>query len=138
MPSDQDRATLLAFMADVADHAPLEPHLAADATFSALATGQVIRGRAAVAAFIRSFYRGAFHAHGQLNAVVFDADHRLLLDLDLAGTHVGELMGIPATDRRFRVRCTLVCEARGGEVVAITGRLPVDQLLAQLQPHDAD
>jgi predicted ester cyclase len=138
VPSDQDRATLLAFVKAVGSPAPLEPHLAADATFRALATGQVIRGRTAVAAFIRSFYHGAFAARGQLSAVVFDAADRLLLDLDLAGTHVGDFMGIPATGRRFRVRCQLACEARGGEIVAIAGHMPVDQLLAQLQPHDAD
>ena len=100
MPADQTRATLLAFVAAVRDDAPLEPHLAADATFTALATGRVIRGRAAVAAFIRDFYRGAFHARGQLNAALFDADDRLVLDLDLVGTHVGAFMGIPATGRR--------------------------------------
>jgi predicted ester cyclase len=134
MPCDQDRATLLAFVDAVRGDAPLEPHLAADATFTALATGQVVRGRAAVAAFIRTFYRGAFHARGLVKAALLDAD-RLLLDLDLVGTHVGAFMGIPATGRRIHVRCALVCEVSGGEVIAITGRMPVDQLLAQLRPH---
>ena len=133
MPRDQSRATLLAFVAAVRAAAPLEPHLAADATFSALATGRVIRGRAAVAAFIRTFYGGAFAARGRVDVALIDADGRLQLDLHLAGKHVGEFMGIPATGRRIHVRCALACEARGGEVVAITGRLPVDQLLAQLQ-----
>jgi hypothetical protein len=44
-------------------------------------------------------------------------------------------LGIPATGRRIAVRCRLACEARCDEVVVIVGHLPIDQLLAQLQPH---
>src|SRR5262245_25097038 len=51
VPRAQTRATLLAFVAAVRAADAFERHLAADATFTARATGQVIRGRAAVAAF---------------------------------------------------------------------------------------
>ena len=80
----------------------------------------------------------AFAVHTGIDMAVMGADDRLLVDLHIVGRHVGEFMGIPATGRWVGVRCRLACEARGGEVVAIAGRLPIDQLLAQLQPDDAD
>jgi hypothetical protein len=128
LPCDQTRATLLAFVAAVG---------AADAIFTALATGRLIRVRAAVAAFIRTFYEDAFAARGRVDLAPFDAHGRLVIDLRLAGTHVGAIMDIPATGRRIAVRRRLACGARGGEVVAITGHLPIDQFLAQLRPRDA-
>jgi hypothetical protein len=66
-----------------------------------------------------------------------EGDDRLLLDLHIVGKHVGEFMGIPSTGRWIGVRCRLACEARGDEVVAITGHLPVDQLLAQIRGEAA-
>src|SRR5690349_12548256 len=95
LSTDQTRTTLLAFVAAVGTGTPLEPHLAADATFTALVTGQVIRGRAAIADFVRTFSGGAFATHCRVNLAIFDNGGRLVIDLNLTGTHVGEFRGIP-------------------------------------------
>jgi hypothetical protein len=130
VPIDQTRAPLIAFLADVARR-PLERHLAADVTFVAVATGRVYRGRAAVAAFIRTFHGGAFDARGRVKTVLVSG-RRAEIELDLIGKHTGAFRGLAATGRTIDVPCRLALEVRHGRIAAIVGELPIDRLLRQL------
>src|SRR4051794_25863764 len=83
---DRTRARLLAFMDEVARRGPLERHLAADVTFTALATGARVAGREAVARFIRTFCGDAFESRGRVK-VALVLDGQAWLELDFIGTH---------------------------------------------------
>jgi hypothetical protein len=131
VPIDQTRATLIAFIATVARRGRLERHLAADVTFAAVATGQFIYGRAAVARFIRTFHGGAFNARTRVKASLVNGQ-RVVLELDLVGTHTGEFLGVAATGRPIDVPCTLAFEVRDGMIGAMAGYLPIGSLLEQI------
>ena len=137
MSTEHAHETVTAFLRDLGQRGPFARHLAADVTFTALDTGRVIAGRAAVERFIRCFKEGAFDARARITFVVADAG-LLLLEGEFAGTHIGDFRGVAATGRAVRVPIRLLFTVRDGAITAMRGHLPTDQIMRQIGAAPAE
>jgi steroid delta-isomerase-like uncharacterized protein len=71
--------------------------------YELIATGEVIDGPEAVAAYYRET-REAFPDQRNEVIALHHADDAVLLEVDVMGTHRGDFRGLPATGRSFRCR----------------------------------
>jgi steroid delta-isomerase-like uncharacterized protein len=72
-------------------------------------TGDVYDGPQEVAAYYQTT-RNAFPDQRNENTTLHVCDEAIIAEFDLLGTHRGELRGIQATGRSFRVRCCAIFE----------------------------
>ena len=78
-----------------------------------LPTGEVIRGRDAIAKHLDNFYHGSFTAHAEVVSSIFD-ENKGLLEALVIGKHTGEFGGIPATGKDIRVPLAVSYELENG------------------------
>ena len=78
--------------------------------------GEELRGREGLAALHRG-YRGAFPDMRIDTDDLLVADDATVLSFTLTGTHRGELLGIPATGERVKVRGMVRSRFRDGRIV---------------------
>jgi quercetin dioxygenase-like cupin family protein/predicted ester cyclase len=97
MTVERTRAVLEAY---AAEHDP--QHLAEDAVFIDLATGQRYEGREAIGEMLHHIYHVAFDARAE-DARMMVGEGSAALEAMFVGTHTGEFAGIPATGREVRV-----------------------------------
>lgn len=71
--------------------------------YELMPTGEVIDGPDAVAAYYRET-RQAFPDQRNENHVLHHADDTVIMEFELAGTHLGNFRGLPATGRAFRCK----------------------------------
>jgi len=95
-------------------------------------TGEVTRGREAVAALLAYLHRQAFAATPVVRSLVVTPD-LALAEVEFVATHVGEFAGVAATGRKVRVAYALACEVAGGRIVALRAYMPLDALLRQIR-----
>lgn len=88
-------------------------YVAEDAVFTMLPTGEVIRGRDAIAKHLDNFYHGSFTAHAEVVSSIFD-ENKGLLEALVIGKHTGEFGGIPATGKDIRVPLAVSYELENG------------------------
>src|SRR5690606_11831090 len=75
-------------------------HFAEDATFTDMTNPtQPLVGREAIAAFLHTFYAEAFSDVRATEVERLIEGNRVMLEFTFAGTHTGELFGMPATDK---------------------------------------
>ena len=72
--------------------------------YEIIPTGEVHDGEEAVAAYFAET-RAAFPDQRNEPIAFHHADHAVIVEFWLRGTHEGELRGIPPTGRAFEVRC---------------------------------
>ena len=101
-------------------------------------TGEVYDGEEEVREYFRTT-REAFPDQRNENQVLYFAEDAVIVELDLLGTHKGELRGIPPTGKSFKVRiCALFLFEPGGEKI-VCERVYFDQasVLRQLMNDEA-
>jgi steroid delta-isomerase-like uncharacterized protein len=105
--------------------------------YELVATGQVYDGEAAVREYFRET-RAAFPDQRNELIALRHADDAVIVEFWLLGTHLGPLMGIPATGKAFRARMTafFIFEGEGivCERVYFDSRTVLRQLLAGAGP----
>lgn len=99
--------------------------------YEIIPTGEVYDGEGEVAEYFRAT-RAAFPDQRNELIALHHADDVVVAEFDLKGTHLGELRGIPPTEREFTCRCValflfeedrLVCERVYFDVLTIMGQL---------------
>jgi steroid delta-isomerase-like uncharacterized protein len=104
--------------------------------YEIVATGQVYEGRDAVLAYHRN-QRTAFpdqrHEHVRLH---FADDDTVVAEFDLLGTNTGPFLGMPATDRAFRVPVIAVFTFDGAQITNERVYLDSASLLRQVGRED--
>lgn len=90
-------------------------HVAEDAVFEMLPTGEEIRGRAAIAEHLDAFYHVTLDAHAEVVNSIF-ADGKGVLEAVVVGKHTGEFAGIPATGRDVRVPLCVCYDVEGDQI----------------------
>lgn len=105
--------------------------------YELVATGEVYDGEAAVREYFRET-RAAFPDQRNELIALRHADDGVIVEFWLLGTHLGPLMGIPATGKAFRARMTafFIFEGEGivCERVYFDTRTVLRQLLAGAGP----
>ena len=89
-------------------------------------TGEVYSGPEEVAEYYRSS-RAAFPDQRNENTVLHAAEHSVIAEFDLVGTHEGELRGIPGTGRSFRCRMCAIFEFAPASDRIVCERVYFDQ-----------
>jgi steroid delta-isomerase-like uncharacterized protein len=101
--------------------------------YEIIPTGEVYDGEEEVAGYFRET-RTAFPDQRNELIALHHADHAVIVEFWLRGTHEGSLRGIPPTGRAFECRCTafflfeeerLVCERVYFDVAGIFGQLGI-------------
>lgn len=93
------------------DHDP--NHVAPDAVFTMLPTGEEIRGRDSIAEHLNGFYHVSFDARAEVVNTMF-SDNKGLLEAIVVGKHIGNFGGVPATGRNVRVPLAVSYEVENG------------------------
>lgn len=110
--------------------------VAENAEFTMMPSGEVIRGRTAIAQHLHHFYSKAFNARAERVNAIFGVNEGLL-EATVVGTHTGEFAGIPATGRTIRVPISVAYELEDGLITRARIYLMSNVLLAQLRAPGA-
>jgi len=105
--------------------------VAEDAVFTMQPTGEVIRGRDAIAKHLAGFYHGALEAKAVRTNAIF-SDGAGVLEARVQGRHTGVFAGIPASNRDVDVPLCVTYEVSGGLIQRARIYLLVNVLLAQI------
>ena len=95
-------------------------------------TGEVTRGRAAVAALLAYLHRSAFAAPPVVVTLVAGTD-RALIEAEFAGQHTGEVAGISPTGRMVHLHYAVAYDLVADTISAVRLYLPLDALVRQLR-----
>ena len=103
-----------------------------DVTWTAVGTGQELRGRQPVHDFLSWMHTQAFDAHPKIKTLVV-GDGQAVLEADFVGTHTGEFLGIPATGKSVQVPYCVVYDLQDDKLVALRAYIPMDLFTQQLK-----
>ena len=105
--------------------------MAPDVVFRIMATGQEYRGREGVAQMLQYFYRLAFDATAETRTLIV-SDGNAAWEGEFVGKHIGEFMGIPATQKNVRVPLCVVYDVADDRITEGRVYFEGPALLAQL------
>ena len=139
MPETAAAALRTAREAVIREHMDSENRRDFDATiatfdhprYELVATGQVFDGEDAVRRYFASS-RAAFPDQRNEIVALHHADDVVVVELDLGGTHLGELAGAAPTGRRFRCRMAAVFEFAGDRIVCERVYFDTSTILRQI------
>jgi steroid delta-isomerase-like uncharacterized protein len=77
-------------------------YVAEDAVFTHMSSGDRFEGREAIAQMLHYIYHLAFDAKAEVKNTVITEDHALL-EANFIGKHIGELNGMPPTNKEVNV-----------------------------------
>ena len=106
--------------------------LADDVALTIMETGEVTRGRTAVAALLAYLHRSAFAAPPAVATLVAGTE-RAMIEAEFAGQHSGEFAGIPPTGRMVRLPYAVAYDLGADTISAVRLYLPLDALVRQLR-----
>jgi predicted ester cyclase len=95
-------------------------------------TGEVTRGRAAVAALLAYLHRSAFAAPPAV-ATLVAGTKCAMIEAEFAGEHTGEFAGIPPTGRMVHLHYAVAYDLVADTISAVRLYLPLDALVRQLR-----
>jgi len=105
--------------------------MAPDVVFRIMGTGQEHRGPDGVAQMLDYFYHVAFDAKAETKKLIV-AEGNAVWEGDFVGKHIGEFMGIPATNKDVRVPLCVVYDVAGERITEGRVYFEAPALLAQL------
>ncbi len=91
-----------------------------DAVFTDMGTGEKTRGREAIREMLHYIYHVAFDAKAVIKNTIVTKDHALL-EADFVGKHIGELAGLPPTNKQVNVPLCVSYDLENGLIK--TGRI---------------
>lgn len=112
------------------DHDPR--YVAENAVFTMMPSGDVIRGRDAIAKHLDGFYHGALDAKAEVVNAVF-GESKGVLEAMVVGRHTGTFAGVTATGREVRVPLSVVYDVEDGLITKARIYLMVNVLLDQIR-----
>ena len=90
-------------------------YVAEDAVFVNMSTGEETVGREAIGQMLHFIYHVAFDAKAEtINSII--TEDKALLEANFIGTHIGELGGIPATNKKVKVPLIVSYDLENGLV----------------------
>jgi predicted ester cyclase len=126
------RAMVIAHLAAIQGGGDCGAVLADDVALTIMETGEVTRGRDAVAALLAYLHRSAFAAPPAVVTLVTEREH-VMLEATFAGEHTGEFAGIAATRRPVRLHYAVAYDLGVDTISAVRLYLPLDALVRQLR-----
>jgi steroid delta-isomerase-like uncharacterized protein len=108
-----------------------ERHLAEDAVFTDMSSGQRSQGRQEIAAMLDWFYHVAFDAVGETTNLMVDEEHAVW-EGTVVGKHVGDFAGVPATGKEIRVPICVTYDLADEKIRAARIYLAVPAFLEQV------
>lgn len=123
---DRTRAILEAYWEN---HDP--SHVAEDAVFTMMPTGEEIKGRDAIARHLHHFYQEALNAKAERTSAIF-SENSGVLEAMVVGKHTGEFAGIAATGRDVRVPLSVAYELENDKITRARIYLMVNVLVQQI------
>jgi len=127
--SDQTEVTRRVIESYVTEHDP--NHVAEDAVFVMMPTGEEYHGRDDIAKHLAAFYHGSLTARADVVSMIFSGN-RALLEATVVGKHTGDFAGIPATGRDVSVPLAVSYEMEGDKIKRARIYLMVNVLIAQI------
>ena len=106
--------------------------LTEDVALTIMETGEITRGRAAVAALLAYLHRSAFAAPPAVATLVAGSE-QAMIEAEFAGLHTGEFAGIPPTGRLVRLHYAVAYDLGEDTITAVRLYLPLDALVRQLR-----
>ncbi len=107
-------------------------YVAENAVFTMMPSGEVIRGREAIAKHIDGFYHGALDAKAEIVNAVF-GENKGVLEALVVGRHTGTFAGVAATGRDVRVPISVVYDLENGLITKARIYLMINVLLEQIR-----
>ena len=133
MTVETTRETMAAYIKALVAREPYAQYFADDVTFTVMGNeGDPIKGRDAVAQFIRWFHQTAFDARPEIKEI-FSTDGHACLEAEFVGRHIGEFFGVPASGRDVRVPYTVVYDLHGNKITALRFYMPMNVLMQQIK-----
>ena len=84
-----------------------------DAVFKNLGTGEEYKGREAIGGMLHFMYHVAFDARAEVTNYIVTED-KAMLEGFFIGKHIGELAGVPATNKDVRVPLCVSYDLKNG------------------------
>ena len=106
--------------------------LTAEVALTIMETGEVTRGRAAVAALLAYLHRSAFAAPPVVTTLVAGTE-RAMIEAEFTGLHTGEFAGIPPTGRMVRLAYAVAYDLGTDMISEMRLYFPLDTLVRQLR-----
>ena len=103
-----------------------------DVTLTIMETGEVIHGRAAVAALLTYVHHSAFSAPPVVMTLVAGAE-RAMIEAEFIGRHTSEFAGIAPTDHRVHLPYVVAYDLGADTISAMRLYFPMDRLVRQLR-----
>jgi steroid delta-isomerase-like uncharacterized protein len=88
-------------------------YVAEDAVFKNLSTGEVHKGKADIGAMLHYIYHVAFDAKAEISSYII-TENKAQLEGLFKGRHIGELQGIPATNKEVSVPLCVTYDLQDG------------------------
>ena len=126
------RAIITAHLAALCGVGDCGEALADDIALTIMETGELIHGRAAVAALLTYVHRSAFSAPPVVMTLVAGAE-RAMIEAEFIGRHTSEFAGIPPTDHRVRLPYVVAYDLDADTIRAMRLYFPMDRLVRQLR-----
>jgi len=124
--TDETRAVMSAYLQGHGERT-----IAEDAVFTVMGTGEEARGRTAIGQMLVDLYQTAFDARAELRNLVVDGGSAIA-EYRFVGTHIGEFMGVPATDVTVDHPFCVAYDVENGKIVAARVYFEIDALHRQL------
>ena len=106
-------------------------YVAEDAVFIDMSSGDRTVGREVVGQMLHYIYHVAFDAKAVVKNTVITEDHAIL-EADFVGKHIGELAGIPATNKQVNVPLCVSYDLENGLIKTARIYMLGDVLMKQL------
>jgi predicted ester cyclase len=128
----RSRETVAAHLEALGSGADCGATLTDEVTLTIMETGEVIRGRNAVAALLAYVHHTAFAAPPVVRTLVVETG-RAMIEAEFIGPHTGEFAGIPTTDHRVHLPYVTAYDLEAGAIRAMRLYLSMDTLVRQLR-----
>ena len=110
-------------------------YVAEDAIFRLMFTGEEHHGREGVSQLLAYFYQVAFDAHAEPRKIII-TETQAVAEADFVGRHIGELPGLPPTQKNVRVPFTVVYDLENALIKEARIYFPMDVLMKQLTENN--
>lgn len=128
--------TARAFFVALPSEEDIARFLAPAVSLTAMATGEVTRGREVVVTLLSHLHRQAFATAPAVRSVVATGD-LALVEIEFVGVHVGAFAGIAPTGAQVRVPSVVAVKLGDGGIVELRDYLPLDALVRQIRDGEA-